>query len=223
MLPNPTAARFSPSVTERELSFWQDILPLGERRFWPSHAPIFRQGEHSEGVHFILSGSFRSVVFGRSGQQRTLWIMREHSLIGEVSMLTDSPAIYLMECENSGETVFFPRKELLEKILPNHPYVGISIMRILALKLRLQSEDSQAWNFMTAWKRVGAFLLHMSEDAGGPFRIQHAELAEFLGLHRVTVTKAVTRLREAGLLECDEEGMRIPDPERLAREVRDGP
>lgn len=54
-------------------------------------------------------------------------------------------------------------------------------------------------------------------------RISHAELAEFLGLHRVTVTKAVTRLREAGLIECGEEGMIIRDPDRLEQEVRSAP
>lgn len=96
-------------------------------------------------------------------------------------------------------------------------------MRILALKLRVQSEDSQAWNFMSARKRVGDFLLHRSGETGGPVRISHAELAEFLGLHRVTVTKAVTRLREAGLIECGEEGMIIRDPDRLEQEVRSAP
>lgn len=154
-MPALPAARLSPFVTERELPFWQDILPLGERRFWHVHMPVFCPGEKSGGMHLVLSGSFRAVAFSRSGQQRTLWIMRAHSLIGEVSLLTDSAAIYLMECEDEGETVFFPRATLREKILPAHPEVGLSIMRILALKLRVQSEDSQAWNFMSARKRVG--------------------------------------------------------------------
>ena len=222
-MPALPAARLSPFVTERELPFWQDILPLGERRFWQVHMPVFCPGEKSGGMHLVLSGSFRAVAFSRSGQQRTLWIMRAHSLIGEVSLLTDSAAIYLMECEDEGETVFFPRATLREKILPAHPEVGLSIMRILALKLRVQSEDSQAWNFMSARKRVGDFLLHRSGETGGPVRISHAELAEFLGLHRVTVTKAVTRLREAGLIECGEEGMIIRDPDRLEQEVRSAP
>ena len=120
-MPALPAARLSPFVTERELPFWQDILPLGERRFWHVHMPVFCPGEKSGGMHLVLSGSFRAVAFSRSGQQRTLWIMRAHSLIGEVSLLTDSAAIYLMECEDEGETVFFPARPCGKRFFPPIP------------------------------------------------------------------------------------------------------
>ena len=213
------AARLSPAADAAELPFWEKVFPFGQRRVWAAGASLLCQEEKAEGIHFILSGDFRAVVFGRSGQQRTLWIMRKHSLIGEVSMLTNSPAIYLMECGEKGETVFFPRRVLLEEVLPAYPGVSLSIMRILAFKLRIQSEDVQAWNFMSAPQRVGKFLLRRSSETGGPIRISHAELAEFLGLHRVTVTRAVAQLREAGLIGQGENGVTVPDPDRLAREI----
>ncbi|MBD5646383.1 MAG: Crp/Fnr family transcriptional regulator [Desulfovibrio sp.] len=222
-MPHPRAALLAPVVTAAEFAAWESILPLGERRFWQAHAMIYRPGESSAGVHFCLSGTFRAVAFGKSGQQRTLWLMRAHSIIGEISMFTDSSAIYSMECRDAGETVFFSRRQLVGELLPKEPVVSLSIMRLLATKVRMQSEDSQAWNFMPAWKRVGSFLLRMNESPGDFFRIHHADLAEYLGLHRVTVTNAIAHLRAAGLVECRGEGMRVPDPARLEQHVRDGP
>lgn len=222
-MPHPAAARLSPVITAAEFTAWEAILPLGERRFWQAGSMLYRPGDKSAGIHFCFSGTFRATAFGRAGQQRTLWLMRAHSIIGEIAMFTDSQAIYFMECQDAGETIFFGRRLLVEKLLPAHPRVSLSIMRLLAVKLRMQSEDSQAWNFMPAWKRVGVFLLQMNEASEGFFRIHHADLAEFLGLHRVTVTNAIAHLREAGLVECSGEGMRVPSPELLEWHVRDGP
>jgi len=219
MVPPQNTARHSPSVSSEELPAWLDILPLGTRMAWAESAPILLPETKSEGLHFVLSGQFHAVVYGRSGQQRTLWLMEKHSLIGEIGMLADAPAIYLMECRTAGETVFFQRRTLLENILPAHPAVALSLMRILAVKLRAQSEDSQSWNFMPAWKRVGAMLLHMEHESGSPLRITHHELAAFLGLHRVTVSRALLHLRDRGFIHYDNSGLSLHDREALAREL----
>lgn len=126
-----------------------------------------------------------------------------------------------MESETQASTIFFSRRVLVETILPSSVDISLSIMRILALKVRWQSSDAQGQNFLPSWKRVGKFLFSYAREHGNNIALNHADIAEFLGLHRVTVSKAVSRLRDENLLYADRKGMHITDMERFMAEVLD--
>lgn len=220
-LSSVSSVKLSPALTGEEIKAWEHVFDEGEKCRWQADAAIYKPGDISAGIHFCLSGTYRTTAFSLTGKQRTLWLMRANSLIGEIAMLTDTRTIYFMECQESGETMFFARKKLFEKIFPQNPAIQMSIMRILATKLKMQSEDAQAFNFMPVWKRVGMFLLQRHAESDGPIVMSHARIAEFLGLHRVTVTKAIAALKRRGLVECSPGSIRLEDPGALESLLRD--
>lgn len=212
-------ARISPSVTASERLAWEKAFPLGRKMTWSPNTQVFSLKEQVSGLHFILSGRFRCYTTTFEGKQRTVWIMHENSLVGDVALFNDTPPIYIMESETTASTMFFSRRVFMEKILPTFPEVNLSIMRILALKVRWQSSDAHAQNFLPSWKRVGEFLFSYARTHGNGISINHADIAEFLGMHRVTVSKAVARLKDMNLLYTDKKGMHITDMERFINEV----
>ncbi len=212
-------ARISPSVTASERLAWEKAFPLGRKMTWSPNTQVFSLKNKAPGLHFILSGRFRCYATTADGKQRTLWIMHENSLIGDVALFHACLPVYMMESETQATTVFFSRRVFLEKILPDFPVVNLSIMRILALKVLWQSSDAQDQNFLPAWKRVGEFLFSYARSHGNGIAINHADIAEFLGMHRVTVSKAVARLKDMNLLYTDKKGMHITDMERFINEV----
>lgn len=212
--------RFTPRIETAALPFWKEVLPLGERRHWPVHSQIFKPDMLADGIHYMLSGRLKAMALSSNGLQRVLWYMGPDTLIGEISTLTKRPCIYFMEADEDSETCFFSQHLLFHTIFPRHPEVSASLMRILACKLYQQSRDTTARNFLPAWKRIAGFLLEIFAAGGSPVRISHAEIATFLGMHRVTVTRALLRLREDGLLEYEQDGLVLTDIERLARLVR---
>lgn len=212
-------ARLSPRITPSEFPAWEKAFPLGQKMSWNPNTQVFSLKERVPGLHFILSGRFRCYTMTAEGKQRTIWIMHEHSLVGDVALFNDNPPIYIMESETQAATVFFSRRVFLEKILPGFPEVNLSIMRILALKVRWQSADAQDQNFLPSWKRVGEFLFSCARSHGNSIAVNHADIAEFLGMHRVTVSKAVARLKEMNLLHADKKGLHITDMDRFVNEV----
>ena len=214
-------ASLSPRVSGPELIAWEKIFPLGQKMTWGPHSQVFSLKTRVPGLHFILSGRFRCYAITADGKQRTVWIMRENSLMGDVALFNDTRPIYIMESETQASTIFFSRRVLVETILPSSVDISLSIMRILALKVRWQSSDAQGQNFLPSWKRVGKFLFSYAREHGNNIALNHADIAEFLGLHRVTVSKAVSRLRDENLLCADRKGMHITDMERFMAEVLD--
>ena len=212
-------ASLSPRVSPSELTAWEKVFSLGQEMTWCPHTQVFSLKNQVPGLHFILSGRFRCYTTTADGKQRTVWIMHENSLMGDVALFNDTRPIYIMESEAQASTIFFSRRILLGKILPSFPKISLSIMRILALKVRWQSSDAQGQNFLPSWKRVGEFLFSYAGQHGNNIAINHADIAEFLGMHRVTVSKAISRLRGRNLLYVDKRGIHITDMERFMAEV----
>ncbi|MBR3880120.1 MAG: Crp/Fnr family transcriptional regulator [Mailhella sp.] len=212
-------ARLAPHVSNAELTAWEKVFPLGQEVQWEPNKTVFPPKRKVLGLHFVLSGRFRCYSVTQDGKQRTLWIMHEHSLIGDVALFNDTVPIYLMESETAARTIFFSRKVLWERVIPNSPEVALCLLKMLALKVRWQSSDAYAQNFLPSWKRLGSFLFDASEAHKNNIAISHADMAEFLGMHRVTVTKALARLRRMGLIYMDQRGIHIVDKQRFFSEV----
>lgn len=91
-------ASLSPRVSGPELIAWEKIFPLGQKMTWGPHSQVFSLKTRVPGLHFILSGRFRCYAITADGKQRTVWIMRENSLMGDVALFNDTRPIY-----NHGE------------------------------------------------------------------------------------------------------------------------
>lgn len=212
-------AMLAPRVTSAEWTAWENIFSCGQEIVWEPNKEVFSTKSKVPGLHFILSGRFRCYTVTPEGKQRTVWIMHEGSLIGDVALFNDSKTIYHMESETAARTIFFSRKVLFDFVIPKSPEVALCLLRILALKVRWQSSDAHAQNFLPSWKRLGRFLFDISEAHRNNIAVSHIDMAEFLGIHRVTVTKAVTRLRKMGLIYVDKHGIHIIDRQRFIEEV----
>lgn len=207
-----SGSRLSPAFTREEQAAWQRLLPLGERKVWPPRAEIFSPSSQANGIHYIVRGNLRTLAISESGMQRLLWRMEPHSVFGEISLLTGKPCIHFIGTRTESETCYFSRALLVERIIPGEPVAALSLMRVLAEKIQLQSADIQAKTFLPARKLLARFLLDKAScchEAPCLIRIHHAELAELLGIHRVTVTKALSGMRKEGLLDCVREGILI--------------
>ncbi len=219
MLRHAATLGLVPPIQVADLPFWQKVLPLGELKHWSLGAQILKPGIRSQGIHYVVSGRLRAMALASSGMQRTLWFMGPDSLIGEISMFNNSPCVFFIEAAEDSETCFFSQNLLFNTILPAHPELAPSLMRVMAAKLYWHSCDTTARSFLSAWKRVAAFLLQCHSSGQTTVNISHSVLADFLGMHRVTVTKSLMRLREEGLVELGTEVITILNANEIKKLV----
>ena len=63
--------------------------------------------------------------------------------------------------------------------------------------------------------RVAAALTRLTEQQGPVLAVTHQELADIIGTHRETVTRALGEFQEKALIELSRGKIKVSDPARL--------
>ncbi|WP_234320270.1 Crp/Fnr family transcriptional regulator [Streptomyces sp. SBT349] len=119
-----------------------------------------------------------------------------------------------------------PRERFLA-LVDDAPAVRRHVLRVLAAEVRAQGERFTAAATLPAEARLAAWLLDRSAAAsGGGRRVRlpgtgtQQDLADLLGVSRVTVNRVLSRLHRDGVITVDRHGVRVIAPEVLTLRTR---
>jgi HEAT repeat protein len=111
----------------------EHIAQLAEERGYADGEVIAAEGELGEELHIVAEGTIR-VVQGREGSERDLARRRPGDIVGEMSLITQSPRIASLVADGPVRTILLGRQEF-ESILRERPGVALAVMRVLAGRL----------------------------------------------------------------------------------------
>jgi CRP-like cAMP-binding protein len=86
-----------------------------------------------------------------------------------------------------------------------------AVERYSATLFRLSVQLAGCGRFHTVVARLARFLLMLHDQSQGRFHLTHDVLAQILGSHRPTITRACTELRELGLVDYRRAEMSVVD------------
>ncbi|SCK10196.1 Crp/Fnr family transcriptional regulator [Streptomyces sp. WMMB 322] len=195
-------------------TLWTDSLA----RDWPAGDALRNAGDPASHLVLLLRGRVAATAATRSGR-----VVRFGEWSGPCAL--DKVAVI----DGHGHTATFtaltpcsirtlPRDRFLAAI-DDVPSVRGHVLRVLAGQARSQQEKLTATATMPAEARLAAWLLNeAASDAGGSVRLPGTQqvLADLLGVTRVTVNRALSRLRRDGLIEFDRRTVTVLAPELLA-------
>lgn len=184
----------------------------------------YRFPPHHESMFFILRGRVRLVALTPDGEEKNLWYMREGCFFNEtpaffqgspdadcpksqviysVFMTTSS---FFHECtEDSllGVTSFTRVKEIGMK----HPDMLLNLCHSFSLKVTLLAQSMASFTLETPRQRVYKYLAARIEPGSNPPRIRrtmsYIEMANLLGMHRISLYKILNAAQKSGILAFD--------------------
>jgi CRP-like cAMP-binding protein len=206
-----------PWITFRDQSCWDEVLHLGRKLAWKAGTAIQRPEDEVSGIFLLRSGTIRVAAASAGGLQRTLWLMGEGSVLGEAAMFGRHRYMHEIVAMEDCAAVEFSRAIVMEHLLARHPEVSAALLSNMAAKCYIMSTQVEDTAFLSAPQRLGRFL-HGVCLARSSRRIplSHAAIADLLGMHRVTVSNAVSAMRRAGLLERGTHDIVVTDTDCLA-------
>ncbi len=192
-------------------------LPLQRRRLQPRQT-LFRAGQPRQSLFLIHAGIFKTCVLSEDGREKITGFRLRGDLLGIDAL--DMPRHACDAVALDGGEVWELPVELLRQRLPEFQE---RLTAVLASEIRRDWSWMLALGTLSAEQRVANFLLDLAERlkrlgySARHFilRMTRAELGNFLALQLETVTRALTRLADQGLIGVERREIRIEDPARL--------
>jgi CRP-like cAMP-binding protein len=231
-MPGPAVSRIAilkkvallADLAESDLQFLASAaLP---RRFQPGEL-IFSEGEPCEGLYVVESGAVRIFKVSRSGREQVLTIEGPGGSIAELPVFDDGNYPASASAEQASELLFIRKKDIRSLCL-EHPEVGLKVLRVVSSRLRRLVGIVEELSFTTVHHRLAGFLLREARSNGKrtargvefTFTLSNQELASHIGTVRELVSRNLSRLQAAGLIQLDGRTVILPDLAALEAEVK---
>jgi CRP/FNR family transcriptional regulator, cyclic AMP receptor protein len=186
-----------------------DLAPLAAclvRRTFAKDVVIFNEGSPGGSVFIIESGRVRIYLTSSAGHEISLNVYGPGQIFGEISLLDGRPrSASAMALEQ--DSAFSLEREDFQAYMDAHPVVARNVIMTLTNRLRHTTTYAESLVFLDVPGRLAAKLLELasrlsdSEGNSVELTMTQSDLATWVAASRESVNKALSDLREQGLIE----------------------
>lgn len=184
---------------------------------------LFRADEPLEHVHVVRSGSLKTVYPEVGGGGRIVGFHLPGDLLGLDAISNERHRCDAVALERAS--VCAVPFERLERLAADLPALQRQLHRIISREMQTPYRHLATVGRNSASERVAGFMADLSQRLANvghsPTDLQlsmlREDIASYLGLAVATVSRALGRLSDHGLLEIDHRRIRVLDPDGLAR------
>jgi CRP/FNR family transcriptional regulator len=179
---------------------------------------LFRQGDRADSMFLIKMGSVKLWKTTEEGRILTLDIRKGGDLLGESVLLEESEYPVGATCLEPTLTCGIDRK-VFESMVVRYPTVGLVVIRNLSRRIEQLSGKVGALSEPNLDDRLYAVLVNVAREVGTrtyggwtiAFPLTHEDIGFLVGAHRVSVTRALGKLRDMGKIRTDGKFLFISD------------
>ncbi len=184
------------------------IAEIAIHRRYRKGSVLFVQGEQAERCFAIVTGAVKISAYHPDGREAVLAVLGPGDVFGELALFDQSPRSADATAMEDSELLSIDAKGLHEAIAES-PKLGLTMLRVLAERLRQSNEAFQDIAFFDVPGRVARRLADLADahgkDAaeGGTlidFALSQESLAQMVGATRESVNKALALLKRRGLV-----------------------
>jgi len=184
---------------------WSTLFD-GPGRTVPKGARIFQPGDLSESLFFVQRGLVKLSTILPSGDEITFRVYPANEIFGEFCFCWPVQRYWATALESS-DVVEVTAGQAIESMV-RHPELVGPLVSALSERIASAYDELQTISTSIVVVRLAAKLLTLptAESSNGHWvelgrRFTHEELAQILGVRRETLTRAMSRLKELGLVE----------------------
>ncbi len=198
----------SPWICAGDDYCWDGVLPYGSSRKYRKKDIIIAAGQTLDALAYLKSGFIKTVFQVEGGQEKIIWFMEAGCVLGETPLLNNKPCAYYFRAVQDCQIYWFSKAVLFDVILEKHPKLTKSLLTIMARKVHVLSTQLEDQVFRKPVFRVAKLIYQYyrgRKETGQrdypPLPVSQEDIANLLGLHRVTVNQILQTMRSGGILE----------------------
>jgi CRP-like cAMP-binding protein len=203
------------SFSEREIELLSPSLSLRKVR---RGEQIFSEGLQATAFFAVISGKVKVYKLSPDGKEHTLHIHGSGELVAEAAIF-DSMA-YPASCSAMEDsTLVRISRDAFIRLLKRHPELSLKMMSAYSKRLRQFVSKIEELSMRDIRSRLAGYLLTNSKAEKGvtACRLKYSkkELASLLGTIPETLSRALSFLKQQGLITERDKSIVIPDPGEL--------
>jgi len=206
---------FSP-MTEKEAEI---IIKASRAVRVAKHRSIFMQGDPSHSVYFLREGRVKISKINLDGRKLTIDLIEPGDIFGELSLSDEKVRRNIAEAVEDS-FCWEIKTEALETCLRKRPDIAVKLMKMIGDKRLAMENLLEDMIFMDIPSRVASLLLKYSDREMIKIPFTHQEIADLTGSTRVSVSRAIAKLRKNGVIKTKGDRIRLLNPAALYQLVQ---
>ncbi|TAK56563.1 MAG: Crp/Fnr family transcriptional regulator [Dehalococcoidia bacterium] len=175
---------------------------------------FYTPGESGEVLFIIKKGSVQLYRIAPDGKRLVIGALRSGAVFGEMGLIGQGMYDSFAEASEDCTLCVMSRADV-ETLVASKPAFAIGLLELMGQRLQDVESSLERLAFRSVPSRLASLLLAL-RDANGEVRgLSHQNLADRIGTHRETATRALNDFRVAGIIELGRERVRIVDAIRL--------
>ncbi len=206
----------------------QSICQNGYLKEYRRGEIIFFENDSEKKLYLLVDGQVKLSMLSSEGREKVMTILQAGDIFGEISLFDHDPHPLTAEVLEKARLMILDWNDL-EEIIMEQPRLALKIIEALSKKTRLLTSQVRDLVFHDAKGRLANLLIRFAKDFGQKVDegtmieiiLTHQEIANLLGVSRVTVTKTLNKLIDEGIIKIKERRIYILDNEGLNELVKD--
>jgi CRP/FNR family cyclic AMP-dependent transcriptional regulator len=208
-------------TVSKESNLYSAIEKIGTIQRYQKNDIIYLQDDEAHTFYLLKSGRVRLYLTSMNGNELTVKLLGANKIFGDASYFSRSPRLTSANALTDVELLSVDLHNLLP-FLSEHPSLMAELLDVMAQTIRLLSIQVYSMAFLSADKKVAHILVQLgtyfkNKETGIDYSINytHQDLAELIGIARVTTTKELKRFEKRGWISLAYRKIQILDETAL--------
>jgi CRP-like cAMP-binding protein len=202
------------------------IATITSEKHYSKKNIIFHEGDYGDALYIIKNGRVKIAKIYLDGREKTLTILKSGDFFGEMSIFDDLPRSATAEAMDNETILLSINRKDFERLVIENPSIALRIMKDLTKRIRQINEQVQDLAFKDVHGRVASAIYNLlkieqesykgnDKESINYLKITHQELANIVGSSRETVTRALNRLQDEGVISISHQQITVINKEDL--------
>lgn len=213
-----TAAVAGGLLDELDDELRREIRRSARRRRFDRRAPLFYEGDPSDGMHLVESGWVAVRAAGPLGDEVTLAVIGAGEPLGEQSLIREGGSRSATAVALTPTETLYISRTTFDDLRGREPRVDRFLARLLDDRLQQLNARLTEALFVPADQRVLRRLAELApEFAGREIPLTQQDLATLAGTTRPTVNRVLRSAQDAGAVKLGRARVEVVDAGLLAK------
>jgi CRP/FNR family cyclic AMP-dependent transcriptional regulator len=188
-------------VPSAMVEFLLKVVSASSRRKIVKGGAVYRQGELSDQVFVVVSGRIGITMLRPDGQELLIDIVGAGALCGEGAAFDRLPRFSNAGALETSEVLAIPASDFCG-LMASNAGLAAMVVQTIALKQRMLASRLLQVTQTSPEVRITELLSQITMPEQPAIILTHQQIANLIGASRITVTRAMQKLRRDGAVRC---------------------